>query len=73
MFILSSISSALEFWSVNHTSVYENSELKVFKNIKFLNEISSNWRNDLLGTNVLLTILHVLMLLNKAHFDHFHF
>ena len=36
MFILSSISSGLEFWSVNHTSIYENSELKVFKNIKFL-------------------------------------
>ena len=34
MFILSSISS--EFWSVNHTSMYENSELKVFKNIIFL-------------------------------------
>ena len=61
--ILSSISSALEFWSVNHTSVYQNSELKVFKHIKFLGEISSNWPNDLLGTNVFLTILHVLMLL----------
>ena len=36
MFILSSISSGLEFWSVNHTSIYENSELKVFNNIKFL-------------------------------------
>ena len=34
MFILSSISSGLEFWSVNHTSIYENSELKVFNNIK---------------------------------------
>ena len=36
MFILSSISSGLEFWSVNHASIYENSELKVFNNIKFL-------------------------------------
>ena len=35
MFILSSISSNLEFWSVSHTSVYENSELNVFKNIIF--------------------------------------
>ena len=33
MFVLSSISSGLEFWSVNHTSVYENSESKVFKNM----------------------------------------
>ena len=30
MFILSFISSDLEFWSVNHTSTYENSELRVF-------------------------------------------
>ena len=52
MFILSSISRGLDFWSVNHTSIYENSELKVFKNIKFLAEISNNWPNDLLGTNV---------------------
>ena len=51
MFILSSVSSGLEFWSVNHTSIYENSELKDFKNIKFFGEISSNWLNDLLGTN----------------------
>ena len=32
---LFSISSGLEFWSVNHTSIYENSELKVLKNVKF--------------------------------------
>ena len=35
MFVLSSIASVLEFLSVNHTSIYENSKLKVFKNIKF--------------------------------------
>ena len=28
MFVLSSISSGLEFLSVNHSSIYENSELK---------------------------------------------
>ena len=39
MSILSSFSSGLEFWSVNHCSIYENSEWKVFKNIKFLGEI----------------------------------
>ena len=53
MFILSSISSDSEFWSVNHTLVYENSDSKVFK---FLGEISNNWPNDLLGTNVYKTL-----------------
>ena len=48
MFLLSSISSGLEFGSGNHTSIYENSELKVFKNI--------NWPNDLLGTDVYKTL-----------------
>ena len=42
MSILSSVSSGLEFSSVNHTSIDENSELNVFKNIKFLDEISNN-------------------------------
>ena len=41
MFISSSISGGLEFWSVNHTSTYGNSELKAFKNIKLLGEISN--------------------------------
>ena len=49
MFIVSSISYGLEFWSVIHTSIDENSELKVFKNIKLLGEISNNWPNNLLG------------------------
>ena len=53
MLILSSISSCLE--SVNRTSAYENSEVKVFKNIKFLGQMSNNWPNDVLGTNVLKT------------------
>ena len=52
MFVLTSIFSSLEFWSVNHTLIYENSELKVFKNLKVLREISKNSRNDLLGTTV---------------------
>ena len=52
MFILSCIYSGLEFWAVNYTSIYENSESNVFKNIKFLGEISTNWPDDLLGTNV---------------------
>ena len=32
MLILSSISSGLAFWSVNCTSIYENSEIKFLKN-----------------------------------------
>ena len=56
MFILSSVSSGLEIWSVNHTAIHENSELKVFKNMEFLGEISNNWPNNLLGTNVYKTL-----------------
>ena len=56
MFLLSSVSSGLEFWLVKHTSMYENSELKVFTNVKFFGEISNNWPNDLLGTNVYKTL-----------------
>ena len=52
MFILFSISSGLEIWSINHTSIYENSESKDFKNVRFLDEISNNWLNDLLETKV---------------------
>ena len=56
MFILSSISRGLDFWWVNHTSIYEISETKVFKNIKFLGEISNNWPSDLVGTNLYKTL-----------------
>ena len=56
MFTLSSISSGLEFWSVNHTSIHDNSELKVFKNIKFLSELSNNWPNDLFRMKVYKTL-----------------
>ena len=56
MFTLSSISRDLEFWSVNHSSMYENSESKVFKNIKHLDEISNTWPNDLLGTTLYKTL-----------------
>ena len=52
MFILFSIYSGLEFWSVNHSSIYDISELNVFINMKFLGEISNNWSYDLLGTSV---------------------
>ena len=57
MFISSSFFCSLEFWSVNHTLIYENFDLKVFKNIKFLGEkISNNWPNNLLGKNVYKTL-----------------
>ena len=39
---LSSVSGGWQFWSVKHTSIYENPELNVFKNIKFLGEIFNN-------------------------------
>ena len=42
MVILSFISNGLEFSSVNYSSKYENSKLKDFKNIKFLDERSNN-------------------------------
>ena len=54
--ILSSISSSLEFWSVNHTSVYEDSELNAFKSLKVLAEVFNNRPNDLLATNVYKTL-----------------
>ena len=52
IFILSSISRGLECWFVNYASIYENSESNVFKNMKFSGEMSNNWPDDLLGTNV---------------------
>ena len=56
IFILPSISRDSEFWLVNHTSIYKNSKSKVFKNIKCFSEISNNWPNVLLGTNVYKTL-----------------
>ena len=56
MFISFSIYSGLELWSVNHSSIYEISELNVFINMKFLGEISNNWSYDLLGTSVYNTL-----------------
>ena len=52
MLILTSVYSGLGFWLVNHTSVYENSELNIFKSIKFLGEICNNWTNDLFEMDV---------------------
>ena len=56
IFILSSISRVLEFLSASNTSIYKNSESKVFKDIKLLGEISNNGTKDLLGTNVYKTL-----------------
>ena len=36
--------------------MHENSELNVFKNIKFLSEISNSWISDLLGRNAYKTV-----------------
>ena len=53
---MSLISRGLELWSVNNTSIYKNSESKVFKNKNVLGEISNNWPKDLLGINVYKTL-----------------
>ena len=42
MFILSSISRGLEFWSVSDTSIYDNCKSKFFKTIKLLGEFFFN-------------------------------
>ena len=42
VFILSPISGALEFRSVSRTSLSDDLESKMFKNINFLGEISNN-------------------------------
>ena len=58
MFLLSSIFRGLEFWSVNHTSMYGNFKWKVFKNIKFLGGISNNQPNDVIWINMHKTLTH---------------
>ena len=56
IFLLSSISSGLEFWSVNNTSIYRDSELNAFKNAKFVGEICNNGPYDFLGTSICTTL-----------------
>ena len=51
--VLSSISSRLELWSVNHTSVCESFEAKVFKNIKFFGEMSIDIMSNEVTNNTL--------------------
>ena len=55
-FTLCSVSSGWLFWSVNHTSIYENSKLNVFNGMKFVDAISNELPNALLGTNVYKTL-----------------
>ena len=52
MFIWSSILRGLEFSSVNHISIYENFDTKVFKNIKLWVKYPIIVQIILLGTNV---------------------
>ena len=86
MFILSSIYSNLEIWSVNQSSTDEDSGLKVFENIKRLSKLSNKWGNDLLRTNVYKTLelldnhcwwchnwlILFQQFLNETHFYYFH-
>ena len=55
-FILSSITSGLEFFSVNDTSIYENFELNIFRNATFVGEICNNWQSNLSGRNIYKTL-----------------
>ena len=55
-FILFSISSGWLVWSVNHTSIYENSELNVFKGMKFVGAISNKLLNGLFRPYVYKTL-----------------
>ena len=41
MFVLSSTCSGSEVRSVNHASIYQKTELKVFENIEFLDKTSN--------------------------------
>ena len=50
------ISLGLKCGSVNYSSIYEKYGLKVFKYTKFVGEISNNWPNNLLGTNLYKTL-----------------
>ena len=50
--MLSSISSGLERWLVNHALIHLVSELKVFKNIKFLGDLTNKLQNGLFETDV---------------------
>ena len=78
MFILSSNSSGLEFWSENHTSLYDNSETKIFKNIKKTDQqfIRNKCILLKLGDNYCWQYCNGLILLQwflkEAHFYPFH-
>ena len=54
--ILSSISNGWLCWSLNHTSILWNSQLNVFKAIKFVGLISNKLPTGLFGTNVYKTL-----------------
>ena len=65
MVTLSCISSGLELWSVNHTSIYAKTESRVFKSITFLGEISKNWPHNLLVTKLYKTLEFSLIIVVK--------
>ena len=71
MFIQFSIISGLKFWLVNHTPIYQNSN--IFKNIELLGEISNNWPNKLLGTNVQKTWILLMIITDNITMDYYYF
>ena len=52
IFVSYSISSGVELWSVNNTSINENSALNFFEKMIFLGVISNIWPNDLFEIDV---------------------
>ena len=71
MFIQFSIISGLKSWLVNHTPIYQNSN--IFKNIELLGEISNNWPNNLLGTNVQKTWILLMIITDNITMDYYYF
>ena len=67
IFILPFISRELELWSINHTSIYENSESNDFKNIKFSGEISNNWPRRFITNTCIQDSWILLIAINKQH------
>lgn len=59
-FIIPSISIGWKPWSVNHTSMNDNSKLIVLKKINFGGEILSRYANDLSEINAHELILGIL-------------
>ena len=54
--VSSSTSSISQFWSINHTSIWQNSEWNFLEKYIFLDKISKDWPKDLLAINLYKTL-----------------